>query len=77
MDYVKSTLSKWEHANTKTPPVSYRVYLIVTALYEDGRQASRSDNHKSFKTVQDALKHTSERTEEMLKNLHRIGTDDI
>lgn len=36
VDYVRSVLSKWEKADTKSPPISYNVYLMLAANYDDG-----------------------------------------
>ena len=75
--YVTSILSKWEKANTKSPPVAYKVYLNFRANYDDGRKAQRTENHASFETVALALKHTSERSEMLLRELYEIGKDDL
>lgn len=77
VDYVRSVLSKWEKTDTKSPPVAYTVYLILTANYDDGRKAQRTDGHTSFETVELAMKHTSERTETLLQELYRIGKDNL
>ena len=77
VDYVTSILSKWEKSNTKSPPTVYKVYLNFRANYDDGRQAQRTANHASFETVALALKHTSERSEVLLKELYEIGSDDL
>ena len=58
-------------------PVAYKVYLNFTANYDDGRKAQRTENHTSFQTVELALKHTSERSEALLRELYEIGTDNI
>lgn len=76
-DYVRSTLSKWEKTDTKSPPVSYKVYLNFTANYDDGRKAQRTEGHASFETVELAVKHTSERSDALLQELYRIGKDDL
>lgn len=77
VDYARSVLSKWEKADTKSPPVAYQVHLGLTANYDDGRKAQRIDRQASFKTVELAMKHTSERTETLLQELYGIGKDDL
>ncbi len=77
VDYVRSVLSKWEKTDTKSPPVAYKVYLNFTANYDDGRKAQRTDGHASFETVERALKHTSERSEALLRELYEIGKDNL
>lgn len=77
MAYVTSVLSKWEKADTKSAPVAYKVYLSFTANFEDGRKAQRADGHTSFESVELALKHTSERSKALLRELERIGKDDL
>ena len=77
VDFVTSTLSTWEKSNTKSSPVAYKVYLNFTANYDDGRKAQRTQGHASFQTVEFALKHTSERSEALLRELYEIGTDNL
>ena len=77
LDYVTLILSKWEKSNTKSPPVAYKVCLNFTANYDGGRKAQRTEGHASFKTVELALRHTSERSEALLRELYEIGTDNI
>lgn len=77
VDYVTLVLSKWEKTNTKSPPVTYKVYLNFTANYDDGRKAQRTEGHASFETVGLALKHTSERSEVLLRELYDIGEDNL
>ena len=77
LDYARLVLSKWEKTDTKSAPVAYRIYLNFTANYDDGRKAQRSDGHASFETVELALKHTSERSETLLRELYEIGMDNL
>lgn len=77
VDYVTSVLSKWEKADTSSPPVVYMVYLSFTATFDDGRKANRTANHASFATLELALKHTSERSDTLLRELDQVRMDNL
>ena len=76
-DYATLVLSKWEKAVTKSRPVSYKVYLAFTANYDDGRNAQRASTWDTFESVETALKHVSDRSAAVLKELRGIGADDV
>ena len=72
LDYVSTKLNGWATSRTPTKPTSYRVYLSVAAVYRDGRQANRCASWLSFKTAEEALKHTDQSVNKQLDELNRI-----